>query len=167
MTDILKRYATPLITRLFLVSLISGIALFFHVGNAVFHGMHGWLSMLLIVPFGLHLWKNWWPMMNYVGRTPFTIAMAALLAAAVAFVIPSSTSGTGGPPQFALARAVLANTPAMVAPILGATPEKLVEDLRANGFAAANVDVKLTEIAAKSGKDKMELAGVLAPYANQ
>lgn len=32
MTAIFMRYATPLITTLFLVSLISGIALFFHVG---------------------------------------------------------------------------------------------------------------------------------------
>jgi hypothetical protein len=46
MTDFLNRYATPFITGLFLVSLISGIALFFHVGGALFHGMHEWLSMV-------------------------------------------------------------------------------------------------------------------------
>ncbi len=44
-----SRYATPFITGLFLVSLISGIALFFHVGPGGFHGMHEWLSMLLIL----------------------------------------------------------------------------------------------------------------------
>ena len=53
MPAILNRYATPLITGLFLVSMISGIALFFHWGSAWFHGMHEWLSMVLIVPFVL------------------------------------------------------------------------------------------------------------------
>ncbi|MCB1455931.1 MAG: DUF4405 domain-containing protein, partial [Nitratireductor sp.] len=61
MPDLLSRYATPFISGLFLVSLISGIALFFHVGPSGFHGMHEWLSMVLIAPFVLHLWKNWKP----------------------------------------------------------------------------------------------------------
>lgn len=61
MTGFLRRYATPFITSLFLVSLVSGIALFFHVGAGWFHEMHEWLSMVLILPFFLHVWKNWRP----------------------------------------------------------------------------------------------------------
>ena len=48
MSSLLSRYATPLTTGLFLVSLVSGIALFFHLGAAAFHGMHEWLSMALM-----------------------------------------------------------------------------------------------------------------------
>jgi hypothetical protein len=59
MPSILSRYATPLITGLFIVSLVSGVALFFHLGSAWFHSMHEWLSMVLILPFVLHIWKNW------------------------------------------------------------------------------------------------------------
>ncbi|MGE8104358.1 DUF4405 domain-containing protein [Allorhizobium sp. NPDC080224] len=58
MPNILSRYATPFTTGLFLISLISGIALFFHLGTAAFREMHEWLSMVLILPFVLHLWKN-------------------------------------------------------------------------------------------------------------
>lgn len=64
MKPLLLRYATPFISGLFLVSLISGIALFFHLGNATFRGMHEWLSMVLILPFVLHLWKNWRPLVK-------------------------------------------------------------------------------------------------------
>ncbi len=46
MPAFLARYATPLTTGLFIVSLVSGIALFFHWGGAAFHGMHEWLSMV-------------------------------------------------------------------------------------------------------------------------
>ena len=64
MKSILYRYATPFTTGLFLVSLVSGVALFFHVGPAAFHGMHEWLSMVLILPFVLHMWRNWRPMLS-------------------------------------------------------------------------------------------------------
>ena len=65
MSKILSKYATPFTTGLFLVSLISGIALFFHFGPSAFHGMHEWLSMVLILPFVLHIWKNWRPFVCY------------------------------------------------------------------------------------------------------
>ena len=50
MPPVLYRYATPLITGLFLVSLISGLALFLHIGPGGLHPMHEWLSLVLILP---------------------------------------------------------------------------------------------------------------------
>ena len=49
------RYATPLITGFFIVSAVSGVALFFRWTPSAFHAMHEWLSMVLLVPFALHL----------------------------------------------------------------------------------------------------------------
>ncbi|MFZ2101600.1 MAG: DUF4405 domain-containing protein, partial [Oricola sp.] len=86
MPPILARYATPLITGLFIVSLVSGVALFFHYGSAYFHSMHEWLSMVLIVPFVLHIWKNWRAFLNYFRRPPMAVASVVSLAAAVAFI---------------------------------------------------------------------------------
>jgi hypothetical protein len=163
MSDILKRSATPFITGLFLISLISGVALFFHLGAGAFRGMHEWLSMALILPFALHLWKNWRALMNYVGRVPFTIAMVASLAAALAFAVPSGTGGADGPPQFAFSHAILSNAPEKVAPLLGVSTEKLVEELQAKGFSAASPALSLTDIATKSGKDEFELVAALLP----
>jgi len=62
MTNLLNRYATPFITGLFVASLVSGVALFAHIGTGAFRDMHEWLSIVLIVPFILHLWRNWKPM---------------------------------------------------------------------------------------------------------
>lgn len=163
MTSLLQRYATPLIAGLFLVSLISGIALFFHVGNALFHGMHEWISMVLIVPFLLHVLKNWPAMKRYFTRAPFTIAMVLSLSAALAFAIPSGKSSSGGPPQAAFAHAMLANSPAKLAPLLGTTPEILINRLKAAGFAAVSSDQSLVDIASRSGRDDFELLTVLLP----
>ena len=70
---------------------MSGAALFFHVGQGVFHGMHEWLSMLLLAPFALHVWKNWGAMLGYVRRRTLLAPLALTLIAALAFALPAMT----------------------------------------------------------------------------
>lgn len=163
MPQVLHRYATPFITGLFLVSLISGAALFFHLGSSWFRGMHEWLSLVLAVPFVLHLWRNWKPMLNYVRRPPFAIAMAASLAAAAAFVVLPGEGGADGPPQFAFSQAVISHPASDVAPLVGTTPEALVASLKSKGFTAADSVTALADIATKSGKSEFELIAALVP----
>lgn len=166
MPTILSRYATPLMTGLFIVSLVSGVALFFHVGSAWFHSMHEILSMVLIAPFVLHLWKNWRPFLNYFKRRPMALSLAASTAAALVFVVPvmtaASSGAPGGRPEFALLRA-MQNAPLdTVAPIFGQDGNGLAEQLRAGGFMVASTTDTLDGIAKASGKSTTEIAAVLA-----
>ena len=168
MPSILQRYATPLTAGLFLVSLISGVALFFHVWPSVFHSMHVWLSMLLIAPFILHLWRNWRSMMSYLAKPGFSAAMAVCLVAALGFAFASaSAGGRRGPAQFALVDAITATTPAKLAAALGTDADTLVATLKARGFANAVVDAPLSNIAANSGKDNGELVSALVAAAGK
>jgi hypothetical protein len=164
MPSYLSRYATPFTTGLFLVSLISGIVLFFHFGTAAFREMHEWLSMVLILPFVLHVWKNWRPFLAYFKRLPMALSLALCLIAGLAFAWPAitgSASGAGGNPAFAMVNVVAAGTPGQVAPLLGRTEAELVDALKKEGFTAADVSKPLTEIATASGKDMMELMATL------
>ena len=162
MPSLLQRYATPLITGLFIISLVSGVALFVHVGTGAFRGMHEWLSMVLIVPFVLHLWRNWKPMKLYFKKPAFAAAVGVSLLAALAFVIPTgSTSRPDGPPQFALVHTITGNSANQIAPLFGVSAEKLVEVLKTAGFTAANASDPLNTIAEKSGKDEFALASAL------
>jgi len=162
MKSALQRYATPLTAGLFLVALVSGVALFFHVTPSVFHSMHEWLSMLLIAPFALHLWRNWPAMTKYFARPAFVGSIAACSAAALAFALLSAGVGERrGVAQFALVDALTTATPAKLAPALGTDAETLVSTLKARGFATAVVDLPLTRIAADSGKGAGELASAL------
>lgn len=163
MPSILQRYATPLTIGLFLISLISGVALFFHAAPSVFHSMHEWLSMLLIAPVGLHLWRNWQAMMNYLAKPAFSAAMAVCLVAALGFGFASTAAGgRHGSAQFALLNALTTTTPAKLAPALGTDADQLVATLKMHGFAKAAADVTLTEIVANSDKDNGDLASALA-----
>lgn len=162
MAKVFSRYATPLITGLFLVSLISGIALFFHVGPGGFHGMHEWLSMVLILPFVLHLWKNWRPMTGYFRHVPMAVALVVSALAAGAFLMPTGeTTTAGGPPQFRLAHLVLTQPLKDVAPAVGLTPDALTDQLTAAGYTVTASAQALTEIASASGKTEADLASLL------
>ena len=164
MPTFLQRYATPFTTGLFAVSLISGVALFFHLGSQYFHGMHEWLSMVLIVPFLLHVWKNWRPMSLYFKQGTFIVAMLASLAGALFFAFGEGgegRGGSGGPPPFAVFHAVAAKPLAQVAPLLDQTPEALTQALAARGFTVTGPDQTLADIAKASGKDDFELAAAL------
>lgn len=160
MPSVFSRYATPFITGLFLVSLVSGLALFFHVGPAGFHGMHEWLSLVLILPFVLHIWKNWRPMTNYLRGKPMAIGLALSLLAGAAFLLPLGGDEAGGPPQFRLFTQVMHATPEAVAPALGKTPEAVTAALTAAGFAPQPGQT-LSEIAAAAGQSDAALAAAL------
>lgn len=166
MPALIQRYATPLITGLFIVSLVSGIALFFHVGQAYFHGMHEWLSMVLILPFVLHLWKNWRAMTTYLAKPAFALAMGLSLAGSAVFAYQGANNASGGPPQMALARMILASPPEEVAPLLNLTSEELAAKLAAAGFATPGPGQSLADLAKASGKSDMELALLLARARN-
>lgn len=157
----LNRYATPMITTFFIVSLVSGLALFFHVGGRAWHGIHEWLSIVLILPFALHLWKNWRPMVNYLKRTPMMIAFVVAVALSVPFFMVDTEGRAGGPPQFAFAEQVFTNDAASLAPVLGVSEEVIVARLKEAGFDMSSPDLPLSQIAAMSGKTGFQLSAVL------
>lgn len=171
MGNVLRRYATPFISGLFLVSLISGIALFFHVGMRWFHGMHEWLSMVLILPFVLHIWRNWRACVGYFRKPAFAIASVISLLAALAFVVPNLGAEAqggrrGGPPQMALGQLVINSTVAEVAPLLGMTTDALSDALIRAGYSLGAPSARLADIAVASGKTPTDLAGVLLGLQN-
>ncbi|WP_442772935.1 DUF4405 domain-containing protein [Paenirhodobacter enshiensis] len=162
MPALFSRYATPFVTGLFLVSLLSGIALFFHWGPGALHPMHEWLSMVLIVPFVLHLQRNWRAFANYFKRPPMAIALALSLIAALAFFVPgASGKGRVAPPQFALAHRILGATVAEIAPALALSPEALSARLSAAGIAPSDPSASLLDLAAPAGKTEADLARAL------
>lgn len=160
MQSLASRYATPMMTGLFAVSLISGVLLFFHLGPGAVHGMHEWLSMVLILAFALHLWKNWRPMVVYFRKAPMALSLALSVLAAALFFLPSAGGAEGGPPQFQLARRMMTATPAEIAPVLGVTEAGLVRDLADHGMKVIPGQT-LRETAAAAGKTEADLAAAL------
>ena len=166
MSALFNRYATPFVTGLFLVSLISGLALFLHVGPSGLHGMHEILSLVLILPFALHVWKNWRPFAAYFRRAPMLIGLALSAAMAVPFLMPADAEGQGGDRAaiFGLVRTVMAATPDEVAPLLHTTPDAVAAALQAAGLETGN-GLTLADMASAAGKSEAEIAALLVAAA--
>ncbi len=162
MNETFEKYATPLITWLFVISLVSGLALFFRVGAQYFREMHEWLSLVLLVPFVLHIWKNWRPFLAYFKRWPMRLSLAACAVAAFAFAAPAALgTSSGGNPAVALATAVENSTIAEVSPVFNLTPEELTAAVTKAGFTISSPDKAIKDIATESGKDGFDLIRVI------
>ncbi|WP_435258744.1 DUF4405 domain-containing protein [Thioclava sp. FR2] len=162
MLSLFNRYATPLITGLFVISLVTGIALFFHFGPSGFREMHEILSLVLIVPFVLHIWKNWRPFVSYFKHAPMAIGLALSLAMAVPFLLPTSSESAGGDraAMFGLVRQVMAASPAEIAPLLHSSEAEVSAALSEAGIALA-AGQSLGDAATAAGVSETELASLL------
>jgi hypothetical protein len=151
------RYATPFTTGLFVISLVSGIALFFHLGTAYFREMHEWLSMVLIAPFVLHVLRNWRPFVSYFKHLPMAAALVICLAAAGYYAWEGAQGGASGNPVMALANAMQSKSLSIVAPVFGHTGDSLSAALTAKGYKIVSVDTTLADVAKASEKQGFDL----------
>lgn len=162
MNDTFQKYATPVMTWLFVISLVSGLALFLHLGTQYFREMHEWLSLVLIIPFVLHVWKNWRPFLAYFKRWPMKLSLAACAAVAVAFAAPAALgTSSGGNPAVAIASAVESSTIAEVSPVFNLTSEELTAAITKAGYTVSSPDKVIKDIAVESGKDSFDLIRVI------
>ncbi|MFT4097488.1 MAG: DUF4405 domain-containing protein [Rhodoblastus sp.] len=152
MNALLNRLATPLTLGLFAISTISGVALFLHVGQGYFHEMHEWLSMVLLAPFVLHVWKNWNPLVIYVRRGALWLPIIASIAVAVPFAWPALTGKQqGGSPAIPM-RLMMKAPIADLAPLLKMTPDGLQAALADEGYRAASTQDSIEKIAGENAR---------------
>lgn len=157
--DTLMRYATPLTTWLFMISLVSGVALFFGIGSQYFREMHEVLSMFLIVPFGLHVWRNWRTLVNYFRRSAMWISTVVCLVAAGAFAYEGAGASADGNPRMA-AFSALNNASVTALAALARTDEATVmARLKAIGVEVKSVEDTVAGLAKASGRDSFDLLG--------
>lgn len=164
MTPLINRYATPLTVGLFAVSAVSGAALFFHVQQGAFHAMHEWLSMLLLLPVALHVWRNWGALLGYLRRHTLLLPVVATLLAAVVFAVVGLSGGGGGGSPPMRAAQLLTQVPLVrLAPVLKTTPEALQAQLRQRGYTVGSADDTLNAVAAASGASGMQVLVAVLP----
>lgn len=158
----MHRYGTPLTVGLFAVSTVSGIALFFHWAPRNFHAMHEWLSMLLLAPFALHLWKNWKPLTAYAKRKTLLVPLALSIVVAVPFAVMTGKGRAGNPAVQTVALLTQASL-ADLAPAFRSTPETLLQQLQQRGYNASSTGQSPTDIGSASAVPANEILYSLMP----
>lgn len=158
----MNRYGTPLTTGFFLVSTVTGVALFFHWGPGAFHPMHEWLSMVLLLPFILHLVKNWNAFLNYLRRGWLYVPLlVALLASAYFFLVPSGNKGGGRQVAFQVVNLVTRAPVGQVAVLLGVEPEETLRRLHARHFTVESDTQSIDDIARTNSRTTNEVLAAL------
>jgi hypothetical protein len=164
MRDFLFKFATPLTAGLFLVSTVSGVALFLGWQPGLFHEMHEVLSLVLIAPVAVHLWRNWKPLLAYFRRSAMPVALAASVAAAGFYVYEGLSSTRGPNPAFALMSAAQRAPVSQLAPVLGLDASDLARRLEEAGYGAVAATDTVEAIAARNGAETMAvMARLTAP----
>ncbi|HWU77265.1 MAG TPA: DUF4405 domain-containing protein [Rhodanobacter sp.] len=163
LNQFMHRYGTPLTAGLFAVSAVSGIALFFHWSSRSFHAMHEWLSMLLLAPFVLHLWKNWKPLLGYARRKTLIIPLVLSVAVAVPFAMTAGKGGRSGNPAFQTVALMTQSSLVDLAPVFRSTPEALLRHLQQRGYQATSIDQSPSAIATASAVNANEVLFSLMP----
>ena len=149
---------------LFLVSTVSGVALFFHLGTNLFREMHEILSLVLLAPVILHMWRNWNGFKNYFRRSAMPISLGICLIAAGAYVYDGWSKPSGGNPAIALMGAAQKAPLSQLAPVLGLDESGAVKRLQDAGFTSAAGSDTVAGIAAHNNVSPMAvMARLTAP----
>ncbi|MFT8807242.1 DUF4405 domain-containing protein [Gluconobacter sp.] len=149
----MNRYGTPLTTGFFIVSAVTGVAMFFHWAPIAFHPIHEWLSMVLLAPFILHLVKNWTSLVNYARRRTLFVPLIIAFAACVPFFFQGPGGHSGNRRTASIALPVLEHAPlSEIAPLIHMDGEGLVHRLQSKGYTVGSVEQTLGDIAKASGR---------------
>jgi hypothetical protein len=160
---VLNRYATPVTAGLFFVSVVSGIALFFHWGEETFHEMHEWLSMLFLAPFVFHLSRNWTALASYARRYALWIALALAVAVALIFAVQGGEDHDEDNPGFRTVSVLTEARLSALAPVFHTTPDALVTALKRQGYKVSSANQTIHEIATASGAEPERVLMTLMP----
>lgn len=94
----LRPWATPLTVATTLVTLVTGVLLFFHISPGLTRLGHEWIGMAMLAGVAAHMILNWRAFTTYFKR-PVGAGLMALgvVATALTFVISPTESGGGSP----------------------------------------------------------------------
>lgn len=159
--DLLVRYATVATIATFAIVGVTGVLIFFHVGESYLMGLHEWIGMAFVVAAGFHVARH---LKSFTGllAKPRT-RVAGILAAAVtaAFVGAAALNPTGGNPMKQFVGVAMDAPIAALAPVAGTTPEDLGLRFAAAGIPGATAEQTLADIAKASGVEMPRLFGIV------
>ncbi|MBF0323599.1 MAG: DUF4405 domain-containing protein [Alphaproteobacteria bacterium] len=162
MRNFLNLYSTPITVALFAVAVVTGVPIFFHIGDRFLKGAHEWLSLAFVAAVLLHLARHWRGFAVLIKQRRTHVLLVAGGLAMAAFVAPAVTgSGRGGNPMMALAGKMVEAPLVQLAPALGVEASVLVQRLEAGGISQADPAWSAAAIAAANGKPVQHVAQLL------
>ncbi|MEZ5535904.1 MAG: DUF4405 domain-containing protein [Thiolinea sp.] len=162
----LRSWATPITVGSFIISMVTGVVLFFHWNLGLAKPAHEWLSWFMLLGVIMHLIINWRAFKNYFSKRIPLVVMAVFVIVTVLSLLPLTGSKEGGNPRaamFKLMHTVEAAPLSTLATLAKTTPEALMTRLQEQGVSVDSADQTLDEVAAENGKQVSSLIPVILP----
>ncbi|GKY88634.1 DUF4405 domain-containing protein [Sinisalibacter aestuarii] len=155
----LRLWATPLTVATTLITLVTGIFLFFHYAPGLTRVSHEWIGMLMAVAVFAHLLLNWRAFTTYFKRPAGLTLMGLGAVAMAATVLVSMPAREGGPSGFRAAMAAM-NTARIetLADLAGEETDAVLARLGAAGIDATADST----VSALSGGDRAAQGEIIA-----
>ncbi len=159
-----REWVTPVTIGAFLLSAVTGIAVFFHINIGLVRWSHEWLSWLLVGAAALHIVANFTNFVRYFFDAKGLILMGIFALLLAASFVPLG-GGASRPPFFASVRALAQAPLPVLAQVAKITPEELRARLAKTSLPAPTSDQQtLADLAGPSVRRQAHiLSDLLSP----
>jgi len=157
----IRKWSTPLIIGSYLITGISGVMLFFHLGESLIKEAHEWIGILFVAGALLHITNHWTPFKRYFSKPLAQGVMATALVAGTLFVGASALESEGGSPVRAVMHSVEKAPLSVVAQLQQRDEEELVNLMKTAGYEVTDTSESLQTLAAVNNRSTRELIPLL------
>lgn len=159
----IRNWATPLATATMLAVGVSGVMMFFKVGERQVKELHEWFGIALVLAVVLHVVRNWSAFKGWFSRSRsmfVSLGIAAVVAAVM--VGAASFEGEGGRASPRAAFQLLeGGTVTELAPLVDKSPAELAKAFEDAGFSGVSEGATVREIAEASETSPPEVLATL------
>lgn len=158
---LMQKYATAATAVTFVVVSITGVVLFFHIGEDLLMGVHQWLGMAFVAAGVFHAVKHVKSLSKLLTKTRAKALMAVTAAITVFMITMASLQPGGGNPMKSFAQNAVDAPLGAVAQVAGKTTAELNTAFTQAGIANVSMDQSLAQIANTNGLDARRLFGLV------
>lgn len=153
----LKEWATPLAIGSFVLSVVTGIPLFFHLEIGWMKSAHTWFSWIFVAGAIGHTVANWKSVMQYLNKPLGRAIVGLCLVVTLASFVPLGGGGREGNPFMSISRTLAGMPLTEIAQVVKKSPDEVIADLRAKNIAVAQAKQTVMEIAKENKKRDVEV----------
>lgn len=154
-----RSWSTPLMIASSSVIALSGLMLFFHLGEGLVKSMHEWLGILFIAAILLHILNHSTSLLRYFREKRALLVMAAVLS--LAFTWVASNGSKEEHPAKRLVASVNQAPLSVVSQLQQENRDDLVARLRAAGIRVDSPRQSLAELASANHRNPFELLDII------
>lgn len=150
---LLQKYATAATAATFAVVGVSGVLLFFHLGEAQLMGVHEWLGLAFVGAAAFHVTRHLRSFSKLFNKTRTRVMFATTATITAAFMITGTLQSSGGNPMKQFVGAASKAPVAAVAQMVGKSPEALAAQFAQAGVNGVTAEHTLNDIAKTHQQD--------------